>query len=67
MGDERPDLVVVFASPDHVGAFETSPRRYDGLCDRRWLIGLHAVAGIVGGAHEIEDGPAIATLAGCLP
>lgn len=59
---ERPDLLVVFASPHLAGAFDdvvTGARR---LLEPEVAIGTTAVA-VAGGAREVEDGPALALFA----
>jgi small ligand-binding sensory domain FIST len=63
---EEPDLLAVFASPDHLGAFGDIATALDQLCRPAVLVGC-AASGIVGGPHEIEEGPAIAALGGRLP
>ena len=66
MGDERPDLVVAFASPHHVGAFEDVASSIRGLLDPTVLFGGTAGA-VIGGGREIEDSPAISLFAARLP
>jgi small ligand-binding sensory domain FIST len=58
----RPDLLVCFASPHHVGAFEDIAHGLRGLCEPEVLLGGTAV-GIAGGGLEVEDGPALSVLA----
>src|SRR5438876_5823636 len=64
-GDE-PDLLVCFVSPHFVGAFDDLAFALGNLLAPRVLLGATAVA-IVGGAHEIEDGPAVSLFAARLP
>lgn len=59
------DLAVCFASPHHVGAFEDIASALYSILEPRVLLGGTAVA-VVGGAHEIEDAPALSVLAGRL-
>jgi small ligand-binding sensory domain FIST len=66
LGGDEPDLLAVFVSPQHLGAFGDVARTLDALCRPAVLVGCTA-HGVIGGAHEIEDGPAIAALAGRLP
>lgn len=61
-----PELVVVFASPHHVGALEDMTGAIRSLLEPRILLGGTAMA-IVGGAREVEDGPALSVLAASLP
>jgi small ligand-binding sensory domain FIST len=63
---EDPDLVVCFVSPHFVGAFDDIAFALGNLLEPRILIGATAVA-IIGGAHEIEDGPAVSLFAARLP
>jgi small ligand-binding sensory domain FIST len=65
-GGEDPDLVVCFVSPQFVGAFDDLAFAIGNLLEPRVLIGATAVA-IIGGAHEIEDGPAVSVFAARLP
>jgi small ligand-binding sensory domain FIST len=59
---ERPDLLVCFASPHHVGAFEDIAAGLGKLLEPEALVGTTAVA-VAGGAREIEDGPALSAFA----
>lgn len=65
LGEEDCDLVVCFASPHHVGAFEDISNALHSILEPGVLIGGTAVA-IVGGSHEIEDAPALSVFAGSL-
>jgi small ligand-binding sensory domain FIST len=64
-GDD-PDLVVCFASPHFVGTFDDATHALRELLHPQVLIGATA-GGIVGGAHEVEQGPAVSVFAACLP
>jgi len=66
LGDERPDLVVLFASPHHVGAFEDIAPSVRGLLDPTVLFGGTAGA-VIGGGREVEDSPALSLFAARLP
>jgi small ligand-binding sensory domain FIST len=58
----RPDLLVCFASPHHVGAFEDIAHGLRKLCEPEVMLGGTAV-GIAGGGIEVEDGPALSVFA----
>lgn len=58
----EPDLLVVFASPDHVGAFEDVAASLRSLLAPRAMLGATAVS-VVAGPRELEDGPALAAFA----
>jgi small ligand-binding sensory domain FIST len=63
---EAPDVLLVFASPDHADGLG----RLAGFVERRFpgalLIGCTA-SGVIGGAHEAEEGPALSLTAAVLP
>ena len=63
---EEPDLVVCFVSPHFVGAFDDFAYALGNLLEPQVLIGATAVA-IIGGSHEVEDGPAVSLFAARLP
>ena len=63
---EDPDLVVCFVSPHFVGAIDDFAFALGNLLDPSVLIGATAVA-IIGGAHEVEEGPAVSLFAACMP
>ena len=63
-GDD-PDLVVCFASPHFVGAFDDVAHALRQLLGPKVFLGGTAVS-IIGGAHEIEDQPALSVFAGVL-
>ncbi len=63
---EDPDLVVCFASPHFVGAFDDMTNALRDLLDPRVMVGMTAVS-VIGDAHEVEDEPAFSLLAGRLP
>jgi small ligand-binding sensory domain FIST len=56
------DLAVCFASTHHVGAFEDIGPALRNILEPRVLIGGTAVA-VAGGAHEIEENPALTVFA----
>jgi small ligand-binding sensory domain FIST len=60
---EHPDLVVLFATGPHVGAFEDIARATQDLLRPVALVGTTAVS-VIGGAREVEDQPALAAWAG---
>ena len=66
LGDERPDLVMLFTSPHHAGAFEDVASSVRGLLDPTVLLGGTAGA-VIGGGREIEDSPALSLFAARLP
>lgn len=66
LGEEPPDLVVCFASADHVGAFEDIAPTIRSTLRPRVLIGCTAM-GVIGGAQEVEHGPALSIFAARLP
>jgi small ligand-binding sensory domain FIST len=65
-GGDDPDLVVCFASPHFVGTMDDLAFALGNLLGPRVLMGATAVS-IIGGAHEIEDGPALSVFAASLP
>jgi small ligand-binding sensory domain FIST len=66
LAGSAPDLLLVFASPQHAGGFgaiaELAARRFP----RALLVGCTA-SGVIGGAHEAEAGPALSLTAAALP
>jgi small ligand-binding sensory domain FIST len=66
LGGDDPDLVVCFASPHFVGAMDDLSFALGNLLEPRVMLGASAVA-IVGGAHEVEDVPAVAVFAASFP
>ncbi len=58
----RPDVLVCFASPHHVGAFEDVVGGLRKLLEPDVLIGCTAV-GVAGGGVEVEDGPGLSVFA----
>ena len=60
--DTRPDLLVCFASPQHVGAFDDIAGGLRKLLDPHVMIGGTAV-GVAGGGLEVEDGPGLSVFA----
>jgi small ligand-binding sensory domain FIST len=65
-GGDEPDLLVVFASPHFVGAMDDLTSALTNLLGARVTFGATAV-GVVGGAHEVEDAPAVAVFAASCP
>ena len=63
---EDPDLVVCFASPHFVGAFDDMTNALRELLDPGVMLGMTAVS-IVGDDEEVEEEPAFSLLAACLP
>jgi small ligand-binding sensory domain FIST len=59
---ERPDLVVCFASPHHIGAFEDVAGGLRKLLEPDVFVGATAVA-VAGGSIEVEDGPGLSVFA----
>jgi small ligand-binding sensory domain FIST len=66
LGDERPDLVMLFASPHHIGAMEDIVSSIRGLLDPTVLLG-GAAGAVIGGGREVEDSPALSLFAARLP
>ena len=66
LDDERPDLVLVFASPHHVGAFEDIVPAVRALLEPAVLLGGSAAA-VIGGPREVEERPALSIFAARLP
>lgn len=65
-GGDDPDLVVCFASPHFVGTMDDLAFALGNLLGPRVLMGATAVS-IIGGAHEVEDGPALSVFAASFP
>lgn len=66
LGGDEPDLLVLFASPHFVGAMEDLTSALRNLLEPRVMFGATAV-GVVGGAHEVEDAPAVSVFAVSCP
>jgi small ligand-binding sensory domain FIST len=64
-GDD-PDLVVCFASPHFVGAFDDLTNAMRNLLDPGVLIGTTVVS-VIGDGREIEEDSALSLFAACLP
>jgi small ligand-binding sensory domain FIST len=66
LGGEAPDLLLAFASPDHAAALD----RIAALARRHFpaavLVGCTG-GGVIGGAREAEEGPALSLTAAALP
>ena len=65
-GGDEPDLLVCFASPHFVGTMDDLTFALRNLLEPRVMLGASAVA-IVGGAREVEDGPAVSVFAASIP
>jgi small ligand-binding sensory domain FIST len=65
-GGDEPDLLVCFASPHFVGTMDDLTFALRNLLDPGVMLGASAVS-IVGGAREVEDGPALSVFAASLP
>jgi small ligand-binding sensory domain FIST len=61
-----PDLLLVFASPDHAGACERIAASAALRFPRALLAGCTG-SGVIGGAREAEEGPALSLTAAVLP
>ncbi len=61
-----PDLVVCFASPHFVGAMDDLAFALGNLLGPKVLLGATAVS-VIGGAHEVEEGPALSVFAASFP
>jgi len=66
LGEEHPDLVMVFASGHHTGAFDDIGTAIRSLLFPVAMIGCSADA-VIADAREVEDGPALAIFAARLP
>jgi small ligand-binding sensory domain FIST len=62
LGDQPADVVVMFASGEHLVAPETTLAAVHEALNPRWLVGCGA-GGVVGGRREIESGTAISVWA----
>jgi small ligand-binding sensory domain FIST len=66
LGGSAPDLLLVFSSREHAGEYD----RIAALAARRFPAALVAgctAAGVIGDAHEAEEGPALSLTAAVLP
>jgi small ligand-binding sensory domain FIST len=61
-----PDLLLVFVSPEHASGCEQLTALAARRFPRALLVGCTA-RGVIGGAHEAEDGPALSLTAAALP
>ncbi len=66
LGDVRPDLVVVFASPQLTGRYDEVAAKVAHELSPQALIGTTG-AGIIGSGQEAEERPALAIIGGSLP
>jgi small ligand-binding sensory domain FIST len=62
LGDERPDLVVCFASPHFAGAMEDMAGALRRVLEPQTLVGM-TVGAVIGGGTEVEDEPAFSAFA----
>jgi small ligand-binding sensory domain FIST len=62
LGDAHADLVIVFATGEHLGAPELVLEGVHEALNPRWLVGCGA-GGVVGGRREIESGTAVSVWA----
>jgi small ligand-binding sensory domain FIST len=66
LGESAPDLLLVFASPDHAAGWE----RIAALAAKRFpraLVAGCTASGVIGGAREAEEGSAFSLTAASLP
>jgi small ligand-binding sensory domain FIST len=63
---ERPDLVVVFASPHHSSAYERLPALVRGALGAGLVIGCSA-GGVIGAGTEVENRAGLSVTAAVLP
>lgn len=66
LGECPADLIVAFVSPHHGDQFVRVPERVRAVLGDGALIGCSG-GGIIGGGHEIEQGPGVALVAAYLP
>ena len=66
LGGRVPDLIVVFVSPHHSGAFEELPQRIIDALGGGLVIGCSA-GGVIGGGTEVEQQPGLSLTAAVLP
>jgi small ligand-binding sensory domain FIST len=63
---DPPDFLLAFASPDHASAFEELAALAAQRFPRALRVGCTA-RGVIGAAHEAEQGPGLSLTAGALP
>jgi small ligand-binding sensory domain FIST len=66
LGGEEPDLLVTFASPHFVGAFEDVVATLRQVLSPGLTLGA-TMGSVIGEGEEVEDAPAIAAFAASLP
>jgi len=66
LGPEAPDLLLAFASPHHAASCEPISHAARRHFPRALLAGCTA-GGVIGDAHEAEEGPALSLTAASLP
>jgi len=65
-GGDEPDLLVCFASPHFVGTMDDVSFALANLLEPGVMFGASAVS-IIGGAREVEEGPALSVFAASIP
>jgi small ligand-binding sensory domain FIST len=63
---DAPDLLLAFVSPEHAEALAQLAALAARRFPRALLVGCTA-GGVIGGAHEVEEGPALSLTAAALP
>ncbi len=66
LGEERPNLAIVFVSKYFADEYGIVPRLIRERLDGVLVLGCSA-DGVIGAGHEVEGRPALAITAGCLP
>jgi small ligand-binding sensory domain FIST len=66
LGDQPPDLAVVFASPHHADHYDAVPELVRAALEPKTLLGCSA-GGVIGGGHEIEGEAGFSVTAARLP
>ncbi|MBI3742723.1 MAG: FIST C-terminal domain-containing protein [Chloroflexi bacterium] len=66
LGNEPPDLAVIFASPHHAPDYDDVPKLIQAALRPKVLIGCSG-GGVIGGAHEVEDRIGLSITAARLP
>jgi small ligand-binding sensory domain FIST len=66
LGGVRPDLAVVFASPQHAAEYERVPELLRAQLDPAVLVGCSA-GGVIGDGREVEGAPGLSVTAAVLP
>ncbi len=66
LGGEAPDLVFAFPSAEYSPAIDSLPERLSRALPGALVLGCSG-GSIIGGGHEVEEGPALALAAASLP